>query len=384
MTQIRVFFALLAAFVVAAMQPAKAQDWRLVDADTLSTETFLILTVPLEDPQALRAIATQIETTYGVPLSAEWPLQAIAVHCLIFDASEADDVDALIVRMQADSAIRTAQRMRGFDLSEASYSDPLFPLQWSLDQMNAAEAHAISTGSGIKIGVIDSGIDRHHPDLTKRVLDVKDFVTATPVYTAEAHGTAIAGIIAAEASNAIGTVGVAPKAELLGLRACWQATGEAGACNSFSLARALNFALLNKVDVLNLSLGGPDDPLLRELIEAAIAQGIIVVAASGETDILAFPASVDGVIAAGDAQGRRVPAPMVDVVTTAPGGRHRYVSGSSVATAHVSGVVALMLAQDATLDASQIATNLAAAVTTPQTDPLLDACRALTHASCGS
>lgn len=382
MTLIRIFLVLIAtSFLTFALtDQATAQDWQLVDADTITDESFLILTVPLDAPEVMAAVAAEIVARYDIPLTAEWPLRAIGVHCLIFSA-RGRDVDALIASMEADATIGTVQRMQGFTLSQTPYADPLFPLQWSLDRMNAAAAHGSSTGAGIKIGVVDSTIDRHHPDLSERIIDARDFVNASPGYRAEEHGTAIAGIIAAEASNSVGTVGVAPQAELLGLRACWQATGESGACNSFSLARALNFAVLNEVDVLNLSIGGPPDPLLQKLIETALAQGIIVVAASGETDALVFPASVDGVIAAGDATGTRIPAPMVDVITTAPGERHRYVSGSSVATAHVSGVVALMLAQDPALTGSQIADVLAGSIATVDDVPLLDACAALSKVS---
>ena len=379
MTLIRLIATAFCAVLMGMAQPVQAQDWQLVDADTISTDSYLILTVPLETPEALSEIAAEIEATYGVPLAAEWPLQAIAVHCLIFDASAIADVDGLIAAMQADQAIRTVQRMQGFVLSQNTDADPLFQLQWSLEKMNVAAAHLHTMGDGVRIGVVDSAMDRNHPDLTDRVLDARDFVSAKPGQHAEAHGTAMAGIIAAEVSNNIGMVGVAPKAGLLGLRACWQATGQSGACNSFSLARALNFALLNDVNVLNLSLGGPDDPLLKELIEAAIAQGMIVVAASGETETLEFPASINGVIAAGNALAGSIPAPMTDVLTTSLGAGHHYVSGSSVATAHVSGVVALMLAQDPSLTQTQIAQALANSVGRDDQKPMLNACEALSR-----
>ena len=148
-------------------------------------------------------------------------------------------------------------------------------------------------------------------------------------------------------------------------------------CNSFSLARAINFAILNDIDVLNLSIGGPDDPLLTELIEVALAAGIVVVAASGEGDALVHPAALDGVIAAGQVVGQSVPAPMIDVLTTAPGAGHRYASGSSIATAHVSGVVALMLAKDPTLTPLDIAQRLSEAIREIETQPMLNACTAM-------
>ena len=172
-------------------------------------------------------------------------------------------------------------------------------------------------------------------------------------------------------------MGVAPQAELIGLRACWQAQGEGGRCNSFSLARALNFAILNDVQVLNMSLGGPPDPLLQELIEAAEAAGIVVVAAWGENPEPTFPASMPGVIAAGQGTEHQVPAPAVDVLSTAPDNDYRYVSGSSVAAAHVSGVVALLIARHHDITARDIALALNDAVVMQHDGPMVDACEAL-------
>lgn len=357
-------------------RPVAAQDWRLVDANTIADGSFLILTIEQDDPVALATLAANLEADFGVSLSAEWPLNAIQVHCFVFDARQNPDIDGLIAAMQADGRIRTVQRIRDFDLSEFSYAGTLLPLQWALEQLNVLAAHRSSTGEGVRVGIVDSAIDSSHPDLANRVADARDFVARRHVALAEAHGTAVAGIIGA-AGTADGIVGVAPAAELVGLRACWQQTGAAGVCNSFSLARAINFAILNDIDVLNLSLGGPDDPLLTELIEAALAKGIVVIAASGEGSELAYPAALDGVIAAG-AVAQSVPAPMVDVLSTAPGPDHRYVSGSSVATAHVTGVVALMLALEPSLTPQAISQRLRNAVRGEDiTSAMLDACQAI-------
>ncbi|MFK7944048.1 MAG: S8 family serine peptidase, partial [Paracoccaceae bacterium] len=178
-------------------------------------------------------------------------------------------------------------------------------------------------------------------------------------------------------ANAAGIVGVAPGAELVGLRACWQEADMPGRCSSFSLARSLNFAILNGIKILNLSLGGPPDPLLEELVISAMKQGTVVVAAWGESNMASFPASLPGVIAAGRRKHGGIPAPYIDVISTAPGGRYRFVTGSSVAAAHVSGVVALMLASRSDLDAREIARVLSGALMEQEGGPLLDACVAL-------
>ena len=354
---------------------AQSPEPRLAPANSLLSNTHLILTVPLDDPAALAETATTIEARFGVRLAAEWPLRSIAVHCLVLDVSSIADVDALMARMRADGDIRTVQRMQDFSIYEDISRDPLLPAQTALQQMNVLAAQRLSKGAGVKVAVIDTAVDASHPDLTARVTKRQDFVGEVQPQLAEAHGTAVAGIIAADATNGIGMVGVAPEAELIGLRACWQ-DGTSGHCNSFSLARALNVAVLDKVDVVNMSLGGPPDALLSELVQAAMDQGALVVAAQGEGDTSAFPASAPGVIAVGRSHAG-IPAPSIDVISAAPGNDYRYVSGSSVASAHVAGVAALMRAARPDLGREELVKAVHAAVTMHGKTAMLDACRAV-------
>ncbi len=369
-------------FGVASVASAETEDWRLVDANEISSGSYIILTVPILDTEALAAMASEIEDRYGIALAAEWPLRSISVHCFVMDASGHSDINDLVQRMRSDAQIRTAQPMQEFqtfadEFSINHYKDPLVPLQTSLSDLNAVRAHLRSIGSGIRIGVVDSGIDSSHPDLIEQLAESKDFVSKVDGGVAEAHGTAIAGVISASASNQTGMVGIAPGAELVGLRACWQKPGEAGRCSSFSIARSLNFAILNQIPILNLSLGGPPDPLLEELVVDAIGRGMVIVAASGTTGEAAFPASVPGVISAGHRENGGIPAPAVDVITTAPGGNYRFVSGSSIAAAHVSGVVALLLASREDLRSQDVMRALNIALRDREGKPLLDACEAL-------
>ncbi|MDX8346891.1 S8 family serine peptidase [Cognatiyoonia sp. IB215446] len=381
MTLARLFLMMFFSLTMATTgqaQHAEAEDWRLADADQISSDKYLILTVALADRARLSAVTDGIETTFGVPLTAEWPLQSIDVHCLVFDATDVTDVDALMRSMRQDVRIETVQRMQSFEVSAHSYTDTLFPLQWSLDRMDVVEAHAVSTGRGVTIGVVDTAIDQAHADLARQLQDTRDFVAASSAHSAETHGTAIAAVIAADATNGSGIVGVAPDAMLIGLRACWEEDGQPGRCSSFSLARALNFAILNQVAVINLSVGGRFDPLLEDLVLAALNAGIVVVAASGETQEKVFPAAIPGVIAAAGLKSNGIPAPMIDVISAAPGNRHRYVSGSSISAAHVSGVVALLLAARTDLTTFEVTQALQDAVVTSGTAmPMLNACAVL-------
>ena len=146
-------------------------------------------------------------------------------------------------------------------LGKISYNDPLFAASPAATQWHLAELHKTSTGRGVTVAVVDSSIDETHPDLAGQVQLNRNFV-AGRVLGAESHGTGVAGIIAAKANNEQGMVGVAPRARLLGLRACWQ-SGGGSICDSLSLAKALHFAVEKNVNVLNISLTGPSENCLH-------------------------------------------------------------------------------------------------------------------------
>jgi subtilisin family serine protease len=215
-----------------------------------------------------------------------------------------------------------------------------------------ADLHQIATGRRVKVAVIDSRVEKTHPDLAGQVEVSEDFVPQRPgAPGGERHGTGVAGIIAARADNQAGIVGVAPRARLMALRACWQASAAAQAetaCDTLSLARALDFAITHDAQVINLSLSGPADTLLGRLIDIAVGRGATVVAAF-DPDLPGggFPASHRGVVAvAEETRAQASPtlyhAPGRDIPTTQPGARWFLVNGSSYAAAHVSGLFALM------------------------------------------
>jgi subtilisin family serine protease len=105
--------------------------------------------------------------------------------------------------------------------------------------MDVEGAHALATGRGVSIAIIDSAVDGDHPDLRGRVRVARNLVAEHPLSRdGELHGTAIAGIIASAVNNREGIIGVAPDVSIAALRACW-AVGEglAAQCSTFSLAR---------------------------------------------------------------------------------------------------------------------------------------------------
>jgi subtilisin family serine protease len=219
------------------------------------------------------------------------------------------------------------------------------------------------------VAVVDTGAQTDHPDLRGRAIRLENLVDDTapaggtsPATWAERHGTEVVGLIAATANNAQGIVGVAPDARISLYRACWSGTGPGAArCNSYTLAKALVAVLASDARNVNLSLGGPEDPLLGLLLAQLLQQGRTVVAALPQDGRRrGFPSAVPGVIAvastgqplAGDTQALR--APGQDVLTLQPGGRYDFASGSSMAAAQVSGLAALLLAMQPSLAHSDI------------------------------
>src|SRR5471032_116660 len=195
-----------------------------------------------------------------------------------------------------DPRVDWAQPVALFSGMGADAGDPLYPVQPSAKYWHIAELHQTTTGRNVNVAIVDSGVDQQHPDLQGQVALAENFVDGS-AYQAEPHGTAVAGIIAARSGNG-GIVGVAPGARLLALRACWQQTDLATRCSSFTLAKAINFAILNHAKVINLSLSGPPDRLLDRLVDVALERGIAVVGAVDPRDAgPAFPASHAGVIA---------------------------------------------------------------------------------------
>ena len=253
--------------------------------------------------------------------------------------------------------------MQQFEVQESSergsWDDPYLSLQRSLEDSGVTRAHRWSTGRGVRIAVIDTGIDVKHPDLRGQIIEARNFISAGDG-APDRHGTAIAGVIASVAGNHRGIVGVAPGARILALQACAQRNADGrGTCTSFSLARALDHAITAGSDVLNLSLGGPHDALLERLLDKAIERNIVVIAARGDDRAQSlFPATLQGVIAVGGpgapAETGRLNAPGLQVLTLVPPDGYDFLSGSSIAAAHISGIVALLLERNPALHASDI------------------------------
>jgi hypothetical protein len=310
-----------------------------------------------------RAAVHEIAADYHLQAVKQWPIAQLGVHCIVYRLAAKQSLSEMLKRLSADSRIETAQPLNAFATLANGYNDPYAALQSSLPTMGVPQAHAWSRGKGVSIAVVDTAADVTHADLVGRNIAVQDFTGAKG--SAAAHGTAVTGIIAATSNNRLGIVGVAPEAQVHSLAACWPDVKDVAraSCNSFTLARAIARAIELKVDIVNLSLGGPSDPLLRRLVEYGLAHGMIFVGAlPPDRQAIGFPCDIAGVLSV-DTVGHRpigsaLFAPGTDVLTLLPQDRYDFLSGSSLAAANVSGSIALLLSQHRS-SAEQIHTALA-------------------------
>lgn len=220
-----------------------------------------------------------------------------------------------------------------------------------------------SKGKGITVAILDTGCDVDHPDLQGRIIGGRNFTGddhSTPdIFTDyNGHGTHVAGTIAA-VENGVGVVGVAPEANLLILKVL----DHQGSGQYEWIINGINYAVEQKVDIISMSLGGPDDvPELQQAIQNAIAKQILVVCAAGNegdgldtTDELGYPGCYNEVISVGSVDLNRrssdftnsnkevdLVAPGEEILSTYLDGKYAKLSGTSMATPHISGALALI------------------------------------------
>lgn len=225
---------------------------------------------------------------------------------------------------------------------------------WNIDLIDAPEAWASSRGAGVKVGLVDTGIDRTHPDLAGNIAAGASFVAREPNFQDQAgHGSHVAGIVAA-IDNSSGVVGVAPSARLY----IAKALDRRGQGYLSDIIAAIEWSVDQDVDLLNMSLGTTADlPLLHEAITEAYNAGITIVAAAGnDGGPVSYPAAYEEVIGVGmvDEDGsvhRRssrgpeldLVAPGYKVTSTYKNGKYKIMAGTSMASPHVAGALAVLL-----------------------------------------
>jgi subtilisin family serine protease len=226
------------------------------------------------------------------------------------------------------------------------------PAQYTPGKLRLQLAHGLAKGDQVLVAVIDSGVDTAHPEFGGVIAD--SFDTLDPAEPPHAHGTAIAGAIAAHSR----LMGVAPSAKILAIRAFGESKGSAEG-TTFNILKSLDWAVSKGAQIINMSFAGPRDPALGRSLAAARQKGVVLIAAAGNAGPKSpplYPAADSNVIAvtATDSDDKlfnasnrgehiAIAAPGVDILLPSPGASYQVSSGTSFAAAHVSGIAALML-----------------------------------------
>jgi hypothetical protein len=303
-------------------------------------------------------LVNDLEKTYQMDLLRTYTLRALDATAVIFGTGEKDIV-AVIGELKKNKDILFVQPNYIF----RTLTDPLSKNQYANMLLRTDRLHEVAKGRGIRIALIDTGVDAGHEDLKSRITDTRNFVQGED-YIPEIHGTAIAGVIAAE-KNGVGIEGVAPEASIIALRACRQMSAEKpeGVCRTDTLSEAIDEAVVQGVHIINMSFGTAyPDNLLAGLIDKGRKKGILFLAPAGNMNSdrkLRFPASHPAVISvagldeklnpypnAGIVKESLVSAPAFNILTTVPGNKYNFMNGTSLSTAYVSGILALALEKD--------------------------------------
>lgn len=301
---------------------------------------IVTIQAPVEEAAeaVMRAGGAVIHTYETIPAVAiQIPVQALAGLMR----------NPLVVDIEPDAVVTTMVKP-----GKTPPTQPPETLPWGVDRIDAEWAWPTTTGRGVNIAIIDTGIDYAHPDLAANCCGGYDFVNddAYPMDD-NGHGTHVAGIIAA-VDNTIGVIGVAPGASLYGVKVL-NRTGRGWVSD---IMKGVEWCTLNDIDIANMSLGGGvyiQD--FQDICTVAAQAGVILVAAAGnESGEVSYPAAYDDVIAVSATDkydnfasfsnfGAEIDiaAPGVGIFSTYKGSSYATLSGTSMAAPHVAGALAL-------------------------------------------
>jgi len=238
---------------------------------------------------------------------------------------------------------------------------------WGITEINADDVQSNgTTGSGVKVAILDSGISASHEDLN--VAGGESFVDGEPdpYNDGNGHGTHVAGTVAG-LDNTLGVLGVAPEASLYAVKVL----GSDGSGTYSGIAKGVEWAIDNDIDVVNMSLGGSQgSTTLEQAMSNAYNSGVLLVAAAGnegsfgksKRNTIGYPAKYSTVMAVGAVDSNldrasfssvgselEVMAPGVNILSSVPGDSYDSYNGTSMASPHVAGAAALILANDSSL-----------------------------------
>ena len=273
-----------------------------------------------------------------------------------------------VVRALEAENIGVAQPNYVFTLQQdtelAARTQAAAPSQYVIDKLRLGDVHRVATGRDVLVAVIDSEIDLKHPDLEGAIVERFDAVGRRD--EPHSHGTGMAGAIVAHRK----LMGIAPGARILAVHAFSPESKEGPQATTRHILAGLEWAINKGARVINMSFAGPYDPMLQLAMKKAHEKGIVLIAAAGNMGPKSpplYPAADPHVIAvtATDesdklfAQANQGPhvavaAPGVNILEPAPNAGYQLTTGTSVAAAHVSGVAALLLERNPSLDPTAV------------------------------
>ncbi len=297
--------------------------------------------------------------------------------------------DGVAAALQLDPSVMYAEPDHRIDLGDsvatydATSTGGGVSGDWALDAIHAPDAWKHGSGDGVVVAVLDTGVSATHPDLRGRILPGWNFIANNDdTSDDDGHGTFVAGLIAA--SSASGPEGVAPGASILPIKIL----DNSGVGSTASFIAGINYAVDHGARVINISASGASDSAaLNDALANAEAHNVVVVGSSGNdgTETTAYPAGVSTVLAVSATDHLNalasfasygpyvdIAAPGVDITSTwwSPqnGDGHATASGSSASAPLVSGVAAIVAAEEPGASAAairEIITDSAIDVGTP-------------------
>ena len=282
----------------------------------------------------------------------------------LFRITDRRSVQTVSRELATEASIRSVQlNFRHFLQEQKAELTEGDPAQYALAKLRLPEANMLAHGANVTVAVIDSGVDVKHPELANAIAGSFDALGSKE--GPHVHGTGIAGAIVSHAR----LMGSAPAARILAIRAL-AAAPNGGESTSFVILKALDYAAAHGAQIVNMSFAGPNDPLIERGISAAVAKGIVMVAAAGNAGAKSpplYPAANRNVIAVGatDARDRlfaasnrgghiAVSAPGVDIFLPAPDEKYQMASGTSFSAAYISGLAALLLERNPALKPDEV------------------------------
>ena len=334
---------------------------------------------PNVTPQQVAATAQRFNLT----VVSQQNVGALRRTLYTFRINNGQSVPDVIRQVEGAGLNAAAQPDYTYSLMQDRDSPAGDPAQYIVRKFDLAAVHRISQGNDVVVALIDSRIDLKQPDFAGRIVDSYD-AGCGPDTPPDKHGTGMAGAIASH----INLLGIAPDAKIMAICA-FGVTGTTVEATSANIIRGLDYAIAHNAKIVNMSFAGPQDPALAQELQVAREKGILIIAAAGNAGPKSpplYPGADPNVLAvtatdahdhlfSGANQGDyiAVAAPGVNVLVPAPNGDVQYTTGTSVASANVSGVAALLLAEEPTRSPEDIrdilvqtATHLGTEGTNPQ------------------